>query len=361
MQNNNIYQDPIQNKINQKKNIIEALNNMSEIEKITMKNKINKIENAYLKYKNKTSTTSQYTNENKTTDIDLPGIEFIGQKDNKGNKIGFGIQKMRDGSKFRGVYINDKVNGWGIYEHKDGDIYRGEYQNDRTCGYGEYSHANGAVYYGYWNNDMQYGIGFEIWEDSSQYSGEYDKGKKEGIGTYIWQDQTMYRGEWKFNNLHGYGIYNYSDGRIYSGEWKNNKMHGYGEFSWVDGKKYIGFYKNDQRDGFGIYYWPNNRFFIGFWKEGKQNGIGRYIKGETAKYGIWENGKRESWLNNEEFANCLEPRDENYIFIFQMNNIQIKKFLELDQNDSDEKGNNKLIFNFSHRKKKYDEYEEDDD
>ena len=43
---------------------------------------------------------------------------------------------MRKGSRFRGIFTNDKVTGWGIYEHGDGDIYKGEYENDHTYGYG---------------------------------------------------------------------------------------------------------------------------------------------------------------------------------------------------------------------------------
>ena len=134
-------------------------------------------------------------------------------------------------------------------------------------------------------------------------------------------------------------------------------MHGYGEFIWSEGKKYIGFYKNDKKDGFGIYYWPNNRFFVGFWKEGKQNGVGKYIKGDAIKYGIWKEGKREKWFDNEdEFANCLDPREEKFVYIFQWNKIQLKKFMELDGNEDEEieqfkvfKSNNK------------DENEEDED
>ena len=288
--------------------------------------------------KNNNQTNSQYTNENITTDIGQPGIEFIGSHDSRGHKQGFGIQKMKDGSRFRGIFTNDKVNGWGIYEHKDGDIYRGEYENDRTSGYGEYSHGNGAIYYGYWIDDLQFGIGYEIWNDSSKYTGEYNDGKKDGIGTYIWQDQTMYRGEWKANNIQGFGIYNYVDGRQYSGEWKDNQMHGYGEFIWVEGKKYIGFYKNDKKEGFGIYYWPNNRFFVGFWKGGKQNGVGKYIKGDSIKFGIWKDGKREKWFDNEEeFSNYLEPKDEKYLSIFQLNKNQLSKYIEID---NIENGNN---------------------
>ena len=73
------------------------------------------------------------------TDAGTIKIEYIGKRDSHGLKQGFGIQKMRDGSKFKGIFTDDKVSGWGIYEHRDGDIYRGEYENDRTCGYGEYS------------------------------------------------------------------------------------------------------------------------------------------------------------------------------------------------------------------------------
>ena len=97
----------------------------------------------------------------------------------------------------------------------------------------------------------------------------------------------------------------------------------------------MGFYKNDKKDGFGIYYWPNNRFFIGFWKAGKQNGVGKYIKGDAVKFGIWKDGKREKWFDNEdEFCNYSNPRDEKYSSFFQWNKNQISKYLELDCNEN---------------------------
>ena len=328
---------------------------LSNIQKITLKNQTNKIIKAYRKYKSRTNpTSSQYTNE---IMMDIPQvsphnkIEYMGARDSHGYKTGFGIQKMPDGSIFRGIFYNDKVNGWGIYTHKDGDVYQGEYEKDRTSGYGEYTHNQGAIYYGYWIDDKQFGIGYEIWNDSSKYSGEYNNGKKDGIGTYLWADQTMYRGEWKNNNIQGYGIYNYADGRQYSGEWKNNQMYGYGEFVWSEGKKYFGFYKNDKKDGFGIYYWPNNTFFIGFWRDGKQNGVGKYIKGEVVKYGLWDEGKRDKWfVNEDEFANCLDPRDERYASIFQWSRSQLRKYLDVSgTNDNDDTHNDAFNDNKSYR------------
>ena len=105
-------------------NFDDWLNSMSPIKKITLKNQVNKIITAYKKYKNKNTTISQNTKENITTNIDGPDTEYIGEKDDKANKKGFDIQKIRDSSRFSGMNSNDKTNGCGIYEHKDGDMYQ---------------------------------------------------------------------------------------------------------------------------------------------------------------------------------------------------------------------------------------------
>lgn len=122
------------------------------------------------------------------------------------------------------------------------------------------------------------------------------------------------------------------DGRIYCGHWKNNKMEGYGEFLWKEGKKFCGFYKNDKKDGFGIYYWPNSKFYIGFWKDGKQNGIGKYIKDNYIKYGKWKDGKKEKeFISEEEFVNCFNSFEAQYIRIFQWNRETVKNFMKVSE------------------------------
>ena len=137
-------------------------------------------------------------------------------------------------------------------------------------------------------------------------------------------------GENKDGSIEGFGIYKYADGSQYSGEWKNNQMHGYGEFIFLEGKKYVGFYKNDKKEGFGIYYWPNNRFFIGFWKNGKQNGFGKYIKDDECKYGIWKEGKREKWLDEEDFINELDPVHAINQVITTYNKEKLKIFMDIE-------------------------------
>ena len=47
----------------------------------------------------------------------------INEKDQQGNKNGFGIQRWKDGSKFSGIFVNNQACGWGIFIHEDGDTY----------------------------------------------------------------------------------------------------------------------------------------------------------------------------------------------------------------------------------------------
>ena len=67
----------IQNAPYSKKSFINSIDSMSELDKIKLKNNVNKIITAYKKHKKKKynqNTISQYINENITTDMGSPGI-----------------------------------------------------------------------------------------------------------------------------------------------------------------------------------------------------------------------------------------------------------------------------------------------
>ena len=63
-----------------------------------------------------------------------------------------------------------------------------------------------------------------------------------------------------------------------------------------------GDYLFDKKEGFGIYKWTDGRMYEGWWVKGKQHGPGTYH--DTAKNsvrkGLWENGKRLKWYEEEE-------------------------------------------------------------
>ena len=66
-------------------------------------------------------------------------------------------------------------------------------------------------------------------------------------------------------------------------------------------------------------------------KEGKQNGVGKYIKDDITKYGIWKDGKKEKWFENEEeFLNTLNTENKSFYDFFLWNTDKVKNYLDLD-------------------------------
>ena len=93
---------------------------------------------------------------------------------------------------------------------------------------------------------------------------------------------------------------------------------------------------------------------------------GKYIKDDVIKYGIWKDGKREKWFDNEdEFVNFLEPKDEKYIFAFQCNHYKLKKIMELNDSDDESENetskDNETIKEFQRKKNDQSEEEEEDE
>lgn len=228
--------------------------------------------------------------------------EFYGEWANDSKlRYGRGIQIWLDGSKYEGYWKNDKANFKGKLTHADGDIYEGGWLDDKAEGYGVYTHTDGAKYLGYWKNDKQEGKGKEIWPDGTSYEGEYKQGMKNGKGKFTWNDGSVYEGNFVDNNIEGYGSYTWGDERQYTGTWKNNKMDGQGIFTWPDGRKYEGGYKNDKKEGYGTFKWAEGKEYRGNWKNGKQHGEGEFynVTNKRWKKGIWEEGKRLKWIDEE--------------------------------------------------------------
>ena len=47
------------------------------------------------------------------------------------------------------------------------------------------------------------------------------------------------------------------------------------------------------------------KIYLGFWKSNKQNGLGKFKDSNSNEYkfGIWVEGKRTQWINEEELKN----------------------------------------------------------
>lgn len=232
--------------------------------------------------------------------------EYYGETNiNTGFKHGRGIQLFMDGSKYSGYFIDDHISFKGKLTQQSGDVYEGEWKNDKADGYGVCTQVNGAVYEGEWKNDYQEGKGKEVWPDGTEYEGEYHKGQRHGKGIFKWNDGSSYEGDFEYNYLNGKGVMIFKDKRKYIGEFKNNKMNGHGVFTWPDNRKYSGDYKDDKKEGYGVFEWGDGRIYKGNWKNGKQNGKGELYNPttQTWKKGIWKEGKKINWIDNEDNVN----------------------------------------------------------
>lgn len=78
-------------------------------------------------------------------------------------------------------------------------------------------------------------------------------------------------------------------------------MEGYGIYTWKDGRRYEGQYKEDKKHGYGIYVWADGRRYEGWWYKAKQFGLGKYIvpADSRVRFGLWEDGKRIEWFDQE--------------------------------------------------------------
>ena len=115
-------------------------------------------------------------------------------------------------------------------------------------------------------------------------------------------EKGIYKGSWKANKMHGFGVFRWASGRSYAGSWVADVKTGVGVLNFKGGNEYAGEFLNDKREGYGFYQWADNRRFKGWWHENKQHGLGVYFSPEStsAKFGIWQMGKRIKWLNEQE-------------------------------------------------------------
>jgi hypothetical protein len=93
---------------------------------------------------------------------------------------------------------NGQRHGFGVYKYKNGDIYTGQWVEDKREGEGKYKFQNGDLYEGVWKNDSL------------------------PSGTVSYVDGSSYRGELNMFWRAGEGVYRDSTGKETSGLWKND-------------------------------------------------------------------------------------------------------------------------------------------
>ncbi|CAH3105220.1 unnamed protein product [Porites lobata] len=180
----------------------------------------------------------------------------------------------------------------------------GEYEGERNelgerHGYGKAVLPNGDIYEGNYVNGKRHGKGTYIFRNGAKYKGFYDEGKKSGHGTFEYPDGSKYEGKWEDNERNGQGMYLYINGDVYEGEWKDNKRQGKGVYTCAATKlKYDGSWMNGRLSGPVKMILPNH-VYLGTFYDSLPCGPGRYV----FDFGIEQHGEyiiTEKLTENEE-------------------------------------------------------------
>lgn len=117
------------------------------------------------------------------------------------DKVRNGIDKYTwsNGTKYDGVWKNNKLNGKGTLTYANGDKYVGNFVNNKKSGSGTYTWKNGDIYTGNWSNDKMSGSGVYKFKNGDKYSGNWDAGFMNGKGTYTFRSGKTLTGVWVDN------------------------------------------------------------------------------------------------------------------------------------------------------------------
>ncbi|XP_028990404.1 radial spoke head 1 homolog isoform X1 [Betta splendens] len=167
-------------------------------------------------------------------------------------------------------------------EFEDEQSKLGEYEGDRNQagerhGFGKAVLPNGDIYHGQYQNGKRHGHGTYRFKNGAKFVGDYYQGVKQGQGTFYYPDGSKYEGSWVEDLRHGHGVYTYPNGDIYDGEWLRHMRHGQGIYHYHEcGSKFNGTWVNGKMEAAGELIYSNHRY-KGNFTNNKPYGPGKYV------------------------------------------------------------------------------------
>ena len=144
----------------------------------------------------------------------------------KGNcKNGYGEYINKDGSIYKGNFVNGKENGYGVLmtpsfgDKNKYDIKKGTFKDGQIVGYSTDTDSDGYT----WTNNTK--TGYETFKNPDGTSTRTRS--KNGYTVEKWVDGSEFTGMTDSNNVkNGYGVYKNSKGISFKGTWKDDKLNG---------------------------------------------------------------------------------------------------------------------------------------
>ncbi|TGL92191.1 membrane-binding protein [Leptospira barantonii] len=134
------------------------------------------------------------------------------------------------GNKYKGIFINGKLEGYAEVEFKNRGTFSGIYKNPSVRGSAKLIETGtGKVIYGTWveNGDCDE-RGCKSWTEfiadsdvECIFQGTFRGNQKVGKGSYTCANGESFDGIYENDFANGYGKLRYSDGTVFEGEFKN--------------------------------------------------------------------------------------------------------------------------------------------
>jgi hypothetical protein len=171
-------------------------------------------------------------------------------------------------------------------EKFDEGFYSGQILNNKRSGIGYLKFKDGSKYFGIWENDKPHGNGFLKSNDTYFYRGEFKCGMFWGEGTYE-EGSYRYSGSWHYDKKHGMGYECMANGDNYFGDFIDGKRHGYGTINLKNGGRVEGYFEKGVLVK-GTYEFDRDEAdrirYEGYWKNGLFDGEGILIISPKENY-----------------------------------------------------------------------------
>ena len=105
-------------------------------------------------------------------------MKYTGDKNNRGEKHGYGIVEHENGDKYVGQFWRGRAHGYGLLELSDGGWYEGQFRFPEKHGFGTQEHPNGDFFEGQFKNDSFHGRIFKTSESGEESVFLFDIGGK---------------------------------------------------------------------------------------------------------------------------------------------------------------------------------------
>lgn len=92
----------------------------------------------------------------------------------RGQRVGQGLMKNKDGSVYKGAWKDNKRDGQGTFYYLNGDVFSGQWEAGLKHGFGTYRFGKGGEYRGEWVKGV-FTEGQWLMVDGNYFEGKFDK------------------------------------------------------------------------------------------------------------------------------------------------------------------------------------------